>query len=318
MKFPKFPAIMLAGLLLTTPAASIPASAASTNIAEILGYSTFQYDNCGDHICLTKLQYKGESRIKFPTEIDGLPVTEIGSLACYGPIYVKEWNIPEGITKIGQSAFANCRDLEKITLPSTLQEIGVGAFHSNSQLTEIEWNGCTPVIRARAFQDCTALTHIEIPDGVEVIEDGVFRGCTALADASVPDSLRSIGISYMDDPVMGGTAWEAVQPEGVLYLGKFAIGYKGEVNTLTALTIKDGTLGIASGAFRNQRSLEEVHIPDSVRYINHSAFPIASHLTDIHLPHDLETFAHDSFLRTTNVKGFTIDADAPNFCVKDG
>lgn len=70
----------------------------------------------------------------------------------------KTWTIDaEGVTEINNSAFYECRQLQKVVLPNSLQSI---------------WE--------KAFRYCSALTEMEIPSDVWHITDDVFEGCTSL------------------------------------------------------------------------------------------------------------------------------------------
>lgn len=62
-----------------------------------------------------------------------------------------EYAVPEGVTDIGDFAFAGCHDLEKLTLPESLRHIGRGAFRG-----------------------CKALEEITIPAGVETYEADAY------------------------------------------------------------------------------------------------------------------------------------------------
>jgi hypothetical protein len=71
--------------------------------------------------------------IVIPTIYNGKAVTVILSGAFANADYspnstVSSVVIPEGIKKIGDSAFYNCDNIAKITLPSTIEEIGIDAF----------------------------------------------------------------------------------------------------------------------------------------------------------------------------------------------
>ncbi len=280
--------------------------------------SQFRYTNYGDHIVLNKLKYSGQKKITIPSEIGGIPVTEIGSLCCYGPIFVEEWVIPEGVRIIDSSAFGNCMNVKRVVLPSTLEEIGNRAFASCGKLTEVVWNGCTPRFGFGIFAGCSAIERIEIPEGIEELGSGMFFGCTALTEVTLPESLRNIRFDPDSmDFLMGQTAWYEAQTDGILYLGDFAIGYKGD-NNVTTLSLREGTVGIAEGAFRYLKSLETIEIPDCVRFIGENAFPRLDKVTDIRLPRNLERIGLRAFSRLPNVTEFTIAEDAPNFAVVDG
>jgi hypothetical protein len=65
--------------------------------------------------------------------------------------------VPEGVTKIGVSAFQGCEALAEVTLPDSLTAI------------------CT-----LAFADCPALTRLELPDHITTLPASAFRGCENL------------------------------------------------------------------------------------------------------------------------------------------
>ena len=78
--------------------------------------------------------------------------------------------IPEGVTKIGSSAFWLCTSLASVTIPASVTSIGGGAF-----------------------SNCTSLANVTIPEGVTSIEDVTFSGCTSLTGITIPASVTSIG-----------------------------------------------------------------------------------------------------------------------------
>lgn len=80
--------------------------------------------------------------------------------------------IPNGVTKIADSAFERCWNLKNITIPHGVTGIGTDAFNS-----------------------CYALTDISIPDGVESIGDKAFFECSALKSVTIPNTVASIGES---------------------------------------------------------------------------------------------------------------------------
>ncbi len=87
--------------------------------------------------------------------------------------------VPEGVTEIGECAFAaNCA-LSSVVLPSTLKKIGKQAFYSCSALRSAEVPQGTVEIGDGAFAGCTALGSAHIPKSVKVMGSFVFRGCDA-------------------------------------------------------------------------------------------------------------------------------------------
>lgn len=90
------------------------------------------------------------NKVAIPDTYNGKAVTAIDENAFYSAT-INKVVIPEGVTRIGNGAFDNCKRLLNVSLPSTLTEIG-------------GW----------AFRDCTALTSIIIPIGVTTIGTWAF------------------------------------------------------------------------------------------------------------------------------------------------
>lgn len=123
--------------------------------------------------------------------------------------------LPEGLERIGEGAFRNCRNLRKIHFPATLWSIGGYAFAHCPALEELALNDDLEELDLFAFSGCRALTEVRVPGGVKylgdfafsqceglrraVLEEGVeevalcaFCGCTALTSVSLPESLRRL------------------------------------------------------------------------------------------------------------------------------
>ena len=103
--------------------------------------------------------------------------TKTKTLICYPcGLTDPEYEIPEGITRIGTNAFSFCDNLEHIIIPEGVTEIG-----------------------EHAFSDCRFLTDISIPQSVERIGDLGFCNCKRLTDLTITDSVTEFGrdVFYM-------------------------------------------------------------------------------------------------------------------------
>ena len=105
---------------------------------------------------------------------------------------ITSYEIPEGVTEIGNNTFSGCTKLESVTLPSTLTKIGSGAF-SYTSLKSVVIPASVTEIGDHAFSGCSSLTSIDIPEGVTKIGSGAFYGCTSLTSITIPASVTEIG-----------------------------------------------------------------------------------------------------------------------------
>jgi hypothetical protein len=108
--------------------------------------------------------------------IDGLPVTDLGSIVFEGLAIT---NISGGVNvvTIGENAFGNCYDLTSVSLPNATI-IGQGAFNSCTALTSVSLPSAT-TIGISVFGNCYALPTISLPNAT-IIGQGAFNSCTAL------------------------------------------------------------------------------------------------------------------------------------------
>ena len=84
-----------------------------------------------------------------------------------------------GVTKIGESAFANCDYLYTVSLPDTLQRIEAQAFYY-SGARELIIPQSVNYIGVSAFQGCDNLEAITVLSGVTEINYGTFADCEYL------------------------------------------------------------------------------------------------------------------------------------------
>ena len=90
-----------------------------------------------------------------------LPIKPLGTIT--------EFQIPNGVSKIGRNAFLHQGKMTKIIIPGTVKEIG-----------------------QNAFDKCSSLTNIEIPSSVEKIGEGCFNSCENLSEIRINKEKGSI------------------------------------------------------------------------------------------------------------------------------
>ena len=155
----------------------------------------------------------------------------------------KNTKIPDGVKRIGDSAFSGCGDLTSIGIPNSVTEIGDEAFLECSKLKGIVIPDSVTEIGEKAFYNCKNMKTVTISKGLKKIEDKTFDGCSSLKNITIPKSVTKIGY------------------------GAFH-GCSG----LTDVVIPDSVTEIGDYAFSMCSGLKSITIPKSVTQIGGSAF----------------------------------------------
>jgi len=100
--------------------------------------------------------------------------------------------VDDGVSSIGDYAFADCNNMLEAVLSDSVLSIGEGAFLDCSSLSFLEGGSCVSNIRQYAFCDCYSLQEFSIPDGVKNIERSTFNSCNNLTKIVLPNSIVSI------------------------------------------------------------------------------------------------------------------------------
>lgn len=140
------------------------------------------------------------------------------------------------------------------------------------------------------FEACyenSSITSIVIPEGVKSIGGSAFEKCKKLSKISLPNSIESIGYAAFD-----GTAYynkTSSWHNDILYVGNHLI--KAEKYISGTCKVKEGTITIATSAFRECEEITKITLPKSLKNIGVDAFTNCSMLESISVSKDSKYFS---------------------------
>jgi hypothetical protein len=133
-----------------------------------------QFDYTTNNGAITITGYTGTGgAVNIPSNIDGLPVTHIGTNAFYGCFGLTSVTIPASVLTIGAAAFAQCQSLTNVTLSLGLVDIGSNAFNG-CRFTSITIPATVTTIGVYAFNNCGWLINANFLGNAPDADSTVF------------------------------------------------------------------------------------------------------------------------------------------------
>lgn len=204
-------------------------------------------------------------------------------------IGVKNVVVNDGVTTIGEQAFAGLFYLESASIPKSVNNIGRQAFRG-SNLKSVTIAGSNTVMETEAFYLCDDLETLTIMSGTTKIGSYAFSGCSSLKSITLPDSVTQI----LDSAFQYCSKLETIRiPKNVktIYDSTFA-----NCTNLKNVEFNNALTKIDKLAFYNCTSLETLSFPASLKTIGESAFSGCTSLKKVELPDGLQYIKDYAFI----------------------
>ena len=182
--------------------------------------------------------------------------------------------VPEGVTNIGNMAFAYSTNLVSVNIPSGVKKIAYATFEACSSLRTINIPSTVTSIGECAFLGCFNLMSVNIPNGVVSIGHQAFDQCDNLASITIPASVTDIN----DFVFSGDLVYLEVDPNNPKYDSR---------NNCNCI--------IETAANEIQHSSKSTVIPNTVTSIGRSAFK-QSKISSLTIPNSVTSIGTFSFM----------------------
>lgn len=288
---------------------------------------------------------------KYDADTTTLTISGTGAMKDYASVNVTPWNsykaktktiiIGEGVTRVGNSAFASHTALTSVSLPATLESIGQKAFMATRNLAAIDIPAKVSTIETGAFMGCPGKTFNFSEDENTVLqkilkdfEVGTVPNATTKAkimcnvtsedagsELAVPKIIKANTDGTVRAAFYGKDARVEVYVTGKSGTDTGAVTSKlnvttfkdtstntAAVDTARTVVVGEGVTELCDQCFSGYKQLESVTLPSTMKRLNSSAFSSCSKLATINLPAGLEEIGDSCFSVSTALTKVTIPA----------
>jgi len=234
---------------------------------------------------------------------------------------IKTIIIDDGIDKIGNYAFYNCKNVETVEMPDSILEIGKYSFAVCEKLNGISLSSDLKKIGYGAFYACSSLENISIPSKVNSIAYEAFRICSQLKSIEVSkdneyySSISGVLFNKAGNTILqrpsGKTQTLYILPANVTHISDEAFFANRYLETILVdvqnknFSTEDGVLFNESKSvlycYPGGKTDEIYEIPEGVEIINNEAFGYSS-LFEIRFPKSVEVISNRAFAFCNNVE----------------
>ncbi|MBE6634261.1 MAG: hypothetical protein E7620_07990 [Ruminococcaceae bacterium] len=213
-----------------------------------------------------------------PEEIEGYPVTKIGSYAFSNCKNLTGVQLPSTLVAIENAAFSGCSSLELIVIPNSVVSMGEDTFKDCTALKSFVFSSGMTEIPPQTFSGCSSLEAIMIPENIRSVGRSAFQGCSSAKEIYIPKSVTEIGYVAFADcssaekitiPFVGESlSGDSNRVFGDIFAGSNQYNVPQSLKEVVILGGND----IPKGAFEDCVSIEKIDISDCISNIEEKAF----------------------------------------------
>lgn len=281
-------------------------------------YTMLLYDNfyCWvfeDRVAVMGCKDKTITEAVIPSEINGLPVTEMGEYLFEDCTNLKSVEIPETITKYGIYMFKNCKSLTSFTIPSNMTQIPPGTFQFCENLETVTLHDNIKVVGYECFYYCKSLRISSLPDSVITVGSRAFTGCDSITSFEISENVTNDDVKWMFG-YCNNLQEINVNENNPVYTSKDGVLYSKDLTSLIAypdgregeFTVPEHVTTLPAGAFASTVKLTKLIIPETVTSIGRSVCNGSIGLQSVVLPENITEIGDYWFIRCESLTDIKI------------
>ena len=223
--------------------------------------------------------------------------------------YIKQIEIQQGITVIGDYAFANCPRLTKVDIADSVESIGYYGFEMCENLKQVMLPNTVKTMAEGAFYQCVRMETAKLSSGLQEVPENAFVGCTLLKTVQIPNGVQKIGRSAFS---VCYSLQGLELPASVVSIEPCAFAQSFDPAKKITLTIPETVTEIGWGCF-DECNLYGIKLYAKIEKLDSNMFDLCHYLQTVELSNTIKTFADGVFNECVNLRSVKLPANLENF-----
>lgn len=222
--------------------------------------------------------------------------------------------IPEGVNRISSRSFHGYSLITSITISDSVTEIGEYAFGECANLEKVTFGSGVKTLSGVFLYASDKLTEVVLSEGIERIEESVFSSLDNLVKITLPKSLKYVAAEAFDSGYLlkdvyynsDLTDWMNIEFEAGYYpnFNGASLYLNGEL--LENLVIPEEFTEIPKCAFAGVKSIKSVEMHDNVEVVSNGAFMYCSSIKSLKLSKNLTEIGNYAFKNCSGLEAIDL------------
>ena len=229
---------------------------------------------------------------------------------------IKNIFVQDGVTYIGNYAFAQLKDVDTAEIADTVVDVGERIFSSSSiksvklsdnmsiskgmfshsDIESISLPLSVTEIPDEAFYTCNSLKTVQVSSSLKTVGSFAFYHCTSLESINLPDYVTTYSYAFSGCKNLISISEKA----SIIIIPTGGYEFAEDVNLSTNIIIPEGVDTIYNQAFDGCSSIKKIILPSTLKNIYSQAFKKCG-ITTLELPEGLEKILPGAFNSCQNL-----------------